>query len=64
MRAAARCLAVLGLGGALVACNPEPQAPSNNAAATEIEALPPDESVEAAPDEDVGAPANSDAAEN
>ena len=45
MRAAAETLALLTL--ALAACNEAAQEGSaNNAAATEIEALPPDESVE------------------
>ena len=64
MRAAASSLGLVGLAGALLACSPEPKPQSNTAAATEIEALPPDESVEAPVDEAVNAPANSDAADN
>jgi len=64
MRAAVEYLAWCGLGCALAACNPEPKPQSNTAAPTEIEALPPDESVEAAPDETVNAPANTDAADD
>ena len=64
MRAAARYLGISGLGCALMACDPEQQARSNTAAATEIEALPPDESVEAPAEEAVNAPANTGAADN
>lgn len=64
MRAAARFLGLAGLAAALVACDPEPKPPSNTAEATEIEALPPDESVEAPPDEITNAPAKTDAADN
>jgi len=59
MRPADRYCALLGLGWALLACNPAPQDASNNSAATEIEALPPDESVETPANE----PANADAAD-
>ncbi len=46
MRAAARSFALLGLGLAVAACGEARQdAATNNAAATDIEALPPDESV-------------------
>ena len=49
MRAAASSLALLL---ALAACNDAPQqAETNNAAITDIEALPPDESVETPSDE-------------
>jgi hypothetical protein len=48
MRAAASVLALLALAG----CNDAPrQAESNNAAVTDVEALPPDESVETPSDE-------------
>ncbi|HEY0164297.1 MAG TPA: hypothetical protein VGB39_02865 [Sphingomicrobium sp.] len=49
MRAAASVLAMLA---ALAGCNDAPQqAATNNAAVTDIEALPPDESVETPSDE-------------
>jgi PBP1b-binding outer membrane lipoprotein LpoB len=53
MRAAVETLALLAL--ALAACSETEQQESvNNAAATEIEALPPDESVEPPPEEPDG----------
>ncbi|HEY0164160.1 MAG TPA: hypothetical protein VGB39_02180 [Sphingomicrobium sp.] len=49
MRAAASPLAMLA---ALAGCNEAPrQAETNNAAVTDVEALPPDESVETSSDE-------------
>jgi hypothetical protein len=48
MRAAASSLALLL---ALAACNDAPQAETDNAAITDIEALPPDESVATPTDE-------------
>lgn len=67
MSAAARILAPLWLGIAVAACGQGEQDTANNAAVTEIEALPPDESVAAPTDEpangsaepDVNEPANS-----
>ena len=64
MRAAVSFLGLAALAGALMACDPEPRVQSNAAEATEIEALPPDESVEAPPDESANAPANTDAADD
>ena len=49
MRAAASALALLSV---LAGCNDAPrQSETNNAAATDVEALPPDESVETPSDE-------------
>ena len=66
MSAAARILALLWLGLAVAACGEAEQDSGNNAAVTEIEALPPDESVATPSDElangsaetDVNEPAN------
>jgi hypothetical protein len=44
MRAAARTCALLGVALAIAACGEPPQEPANNAAITDIEALPADES--------------------
>ncbi|MEO8175371.1 MAG: hypothetical protein ABI626_01775 [Sphingomicrobium sp.] len=59
MRDAIRYLILLSSGVALLACKPAPQPASNNSAATEIESVPPDESVEAPPSEPAN---NADAA--
>ena len=66
MHAAVETLALLSL--ALAACSDAEQPGSvNNAAATEIEALPPDESVEPLPDDltgnDAAEPQNGNAAQ-
>ena len=67
MSAAARSLALLSPVLALAACGDAPrEGPANNAAVTEIEALPPDESVEAPVDEfsnEAAEPPNADAAQ-
>jgi hypothetical protein len=44
MRAAARSCALLGLALAIAACGESPRETANNAAVTDIEALPADES--------------------
>lgn len=51
MSAAAKILALLWLGLAVAACGEGEQDTANNAAVTEIEALPPDESVGTPTDE-------------
>ncbi len=65
MRVADRSFALLLMGWVLAGCGEAPQETSNNAAAFEIEALPPDESVEAPADELLNAdePSNADAAQ-
>ena len=51
MRDAVRYLILLGPALALLACKPTPEPASNNSAATQIESMPPDESVEPPPAE-------------
>jgi len=52
MRAAAKPVVLLSLGLSVAACNNSPQdAPVNNATVTDVETLPPDESVETPSDE-------------
>ena len=65
MRVADRSFALLLMSWALAACGEAPQQAPNNDAAVDIEALPPDESVDAPANEVLKAeePSNADAAQ-